>query len=143
MLQAGNSSGGGRKMNMRVRSIFWLLFALSCTGVLIFATCMPTHAPASLQVHLDQPHPTAFSITTVTLKLTDPQGLPIEQAHVIPGANMTTMDMGKIKSEVQEMGSGKYVVRFQLNMAGPWAITLLTHASGFEPQSQTLQVIVT
>ncbi|HLZ58013.1 MAG TPA: FixH family protein [Ktedonosporobacter sp.] len=129
-------------MLLRVRPIFWLLFALSCAGVLIFATVVPSHAPALLQVHLDQSQPTASDITTVMLSLTDSQGLPIEQANIIPDATMTNMHMGASESHVKEIGQGKYVAEFKLNMAGPWAITILTHANGFETQSQTLQVEV-
>lgn len=129
-------------MPIRVRPIFWLLFALSCACVLLFAALVPSHAPALLQVHLDQPQPTASGITTVTLNLTDSQGLPIEQAHIVPDANMTNMQMGATESHVKEIGQGKYMVEFKLDMAGPWAITILTHASGFEAQSRTLQIEV-
>ena len=127
---------------MRVRPFFWLLLALSCIGVMIFAITTSTDAPIVMQIHLDQEHPAASGITTLTLHLTDPQGLPVEQAHIVPHASMTNMIMEARQSNVQEIGQGTYVARFQLYMAGPWAITIKTHANGFEPQQQTLLVQV-
>jgi hypothetical protein len=128
---------------MSIRPFFWVLLALSCASVLIFAILMPTHAPAIMQVHLDSPQPRASEATTLTLHLTDPQGLPIEEAHIAPSANMTNMDMWPPpQSHVKEVGQGTYVAQLHLYMTGPWAITIMTHAPGFAPQRQTLVVEV-
>ncbi len=71
---------------MRVRPFFWVLLAASCIGVLVFAASKPVHVPAVVQVHLDQQHAVAAGYTTVTLHLTDTQGLPIEEARVFSRA---------------------------------------------------------
>jgi hypothetical protein len=110
--------------------------------VLLFAATDQVYIPAILQVHVDQEKLTAVSITTLELHLTDPQGIPIEEAHVLPGAHMTNMDMQASYSNVRVIGEGQYKVELRLYMAGPWLITLQATADGFRPLEQTLQVDV-
>lgn len=127
---------------MRVRSFFWLLLAISCTGVLLLATTVQEHVPALLQVHVDQQHPTALGFTTLELHLTDTQGLPIEEAQVFSSAKMTNMYMVAQQSHVKYTGQGNYTAQIYLYMAGPWAITVQAHAGGFDAPNQTLLVQV-
>ena len=126
---------------MRVRPFFWFLLVFSCASVLIFAATTQTYAPAVLQVHIPQ-KPTAVGFTTLELRLTDPQGLPIEEAQVISSASMTNMDMVTHESSIREVGQGKYLALLRLYMAGPWEITVIAQASGFAPLHQTLFVQV-
>jgi nitrogen fixation protein FixH len=127
---------------MRVRPFFWVLLALSCSGVLIFAATLRTHAPAIMQVRLDQRPPVVGGVTTLELHLTDSQGLPIEQAQVLPNARMTNMDMVTNQIRVESLGQGNYMAQFQLYMAGPWVISIEAHADGFESLERTLLVQV-
>jgi hypothetical protein len=127
---------------MRVRPLFWFILALSCTSVLIFAALLHTQAPALMRVQLDQQRPVATSFTTLELHLTDSQGLPIEQAQVLPEARMTNMDMTTNHFLVEPLGHGTYIAQLQLYMAGPWKISIEAHADGFEPIAQTLIVQV-
>src|SRR5258708_38005157 len=90
-----------------------------------------THAPAIMQVHIDQSPPVASKLTTLELHLTDPQGVPIEQAQVIPSAWMTNMDMETKQMRVVPLGKGNYATELQLSMAGPGGIRLVAHAGGF------------
>jgi hypothetical protein len=126
---------------MRVRPFFWCLLVCSCIGVLTFAAIIHVSAPAVLQVQVNQP-PQAVGFTTIELHLTDPQGLPIEQAQIVPSARMTNMDMVTRQSRVQELGQGNYIARIRLYMAGPWKITLMAQADGFAPLHQSLLVEV-
>jgi nitrogen fixation protein FixH len=127
---------------MRVRPFFWFFLAFSCAGVLIFAALLPTRAPAVMQVQLDQQRPVASGLTTVELHLTDSQGLPIEQAQVLPEARMTNMDMVTNHFRIKPLGHGIYIAQVQLYMVGPWRIRIEAHADGFEPLAQTLVVQV-
>ena len=127
---------------MRVRPFFWGLLALSCMSVLIFAATLKTHAPAIMQVRIDQSPPVAGKLTILKLHLTDPQGVPIEQAQVIPSAWMTNMDMETKQTRVVPLGKGTYATELQLYMAGPWEIRLVAHADGFDDIQQTLLVQV-
>ena len=127
---------------MRVRPIFWCFLALSCISVLIFAAIMREHSPAVIQVHLDQQSPAATGITTLELHLTDPQGLPIEQAQVSPSAKMTNMDMITHSIRVKPLGQGNYAVQLRLYMAGPWEISIVAQANGFDPLQRALLVQV-
>ena len=127
---------------MRVRPFFWFFLAFSCIGVLIFAALLHTQAPALMRVQLDQQRPVASSLTTLELHLTDSQGLPIEQAQVLPNARMTNISMETNQIHVKALGHGTYLAQLQLDMAGPWEISIVAHADGFEPIAQNLFVQV-
>jgi YtkA-like len=127
---------------MRVRPFFWFLLAFSCIGVLIFAALLHTQAPAMMRVQLDQQPPVASGFTTLELHLTDSQGLPIEQAQVLPNARMTNMSMMTNHTHVKSLGHGTYVAQLQLDMAGPWEISIVAQADGFEPIAKNLFVQV-
>ena len=127
---------------MRVRPFFWFLLAFSCIGVLIFAGLLHTQAPAMMRVRLDQQRPVASGFTTLELHLTDSQGLPIEQAQVLPDARMMNMSMVTNQIHVKSLGKGTYLAQLQLDMAGPWEISIVAHADGFEPIAKKLFVQV-
>jgi hypothetical protein len=127
---------------MRVRPFFWFLLAAICIGVLVFAAFTRINAPAILHVDIDQRSLVAEDITSLQLQLTDPQGLPIENAQVTPSAKMTNMNMSVETSSVKDLGHGRYKVQLALNMSGPWIITIQAQATGFMIQQQTLSVHV-
>jgi hypothetical protein len=127
---------------MRVRPFFWFLLALSCIGVLMFSASLHRQAPAVMQVQLDQQHPVTSGVTTLELRLTDSQGIPIEQAQVLPMARMTNMNMVTDHIRVEPLGQGNYMAQFHLYMSGLWEISIGAHADGFEPLEQTLLVQV-
>jgi hypothetical protein len=111
-------------------------------SALIFAANAQIHTPAQLQVHVDQQQPTATGMTTLHLHLTDLQGLPIEEAQVLPGAHMTNMTMITNDQYVHSIGAGNYKVQIHLYMVGPWAITIRADAEGFLPSQKTVFVQV-
>jgi hypothetical protein len=95
-----------------------------------------------MRVHLDQQQPLTSGVTTLELYLTDSQGLPIEQAQVLPEARMTNMHMATDQIRVAPLGQGNYMAQLNLYMAGPWEISIHAHADGFDPVVQTLLVQV-
>jgi hypothetical protein len=99
--------------------------------------------PALLQVHVDKSTLVAAGMTSLELHLTDPQGIPIEQAVVLPGAYMTNMNMQDDSHFVNALGDGTYMIKLHLDMAGPWAIVIKAQADGFTPQQKVLYVNVT
>ena len=127
---------------MRVRPFFWFLLAAICIGVLVFAAFAHTNTPAILHVDIDQSSLVAEDMTSLQIQLTDPQGLPIENAQVTPSAKMTNMNMSVGTSSVKGLGHGRYKVQLALNMSGPWTITIQAQATGFMMQQQTLSVHV-
>jgi hypothetical protein len=130
---------GGR---MRVRFVFWLILAVSCSGVLIFAALYQAHVPAIMHVQIE-PRPAAhIGFTDVQLRLTDPEGVPIENADVFSSAWMTNMVMQAPQGKVISLGQGTYVTELRLYMAGPWEIAVTAQADGFAPLKQTLFVQV-
>ena len=126
---------------MRVRPFFWCLLVCSCLSVLTFAALVHTSAPALMQVQIEQP-PRAVGFTMLDLHLTDPQGLPIEEAQIVSSARMTNMEMITHESHVKAVGQGIYIAQLHLYMVGPWEITLMAHAEGFAPLNQTVLVQV-
>lgn len=128
---------------MRVRPIFWLLLALSCAGVLIFAATFRLPVPAVMQVHVTQTVPTSVGFeTSIELHLSDAQGIPIDQAQITPDAYMTNMAMSAQHIQVFTRGDGYYEVFVPLSMAGPWAIHIAAAADGFDTQQRTLPIQV-
>ena len=128
---------------MRVRPLFWVLLLTSCLSILLLALLYHPDVTAPLQVHVERHHLVSHGLSNVYLQLTDTDGLPVNLAHVKPGAYMTNMDMVTDQSYVSETGNGHYVVQLHLSMVGPWAITLQTQAEGFLSREQTLFVEVT
>jgi hypothetical protein len=127
---------------MRIRPFFWCLLATICISLLLFAANVHMSTPAQLQVLIDQAKPTATGMTTLHLHLTDPQGLPIEEAQVLPDARMTNMHMITNDEYVRSIGQGIYKVQLYLYMAGPWAITIRANADGFQPLQKTVFIQV-
>ncbi len=127
---------------MRIRPFFWGLLATVCVSVLLFAAHTQIYVPAQLQVLMDRQQPTATGMTTLHLHLSDLQGLPIEEAKVLPDAHMTNMQMITNDELVRSIGQGNYKVQIHLYMAGPWAITIRASADGFLPMQKTLFVQV-
>lgn len=128
---------------MRVRPIFWWLFTATCISVLLLAVLYRPHVPVTLQVHVDRHTLVSAGMTSLDLQLTDPQGIPIEQAVVVPSAYMTNMDMKANTHIVNTLGGGRYAVKLHLDMAGPCAIVIQAQADGFAPQQKVLYVEVT
>src|SRR5260370_36726439 len=128
---------------MRVRFFFWVLLVLTCVSVLTFAFLFKRNVPALIQLSLDQPFPKAKQVVTLSLHLTDSEGIPIDNASIISHTNMTTMHMQDDKHQLQSVGQGKYIAHLQFSMAGSWLITTSIHANGIVPAQQKLFVEAT
>jgi hypothetical protein len=127
---------------MRIRPVFWCILAFVCCALLIFAGLIQVHAHALMQVRLDKAVPVSAGYTTVDLHLSDPENIPIEEAQVIPTARMTNMAMTAISASVKTLGQGNYRVQLELSMAGPWEISIVARADGFDASQQTLLIQV-
>jgi len=124
---------------MRGHFWLWLVFLATCAAVLLFAFMVPEHVPAHLQAHIDQQRPSTTDLS-VHVALTDPQGLPIDNAHVASNAAMTNMIMVNEPLHIQSLGHGQYIIKYHLSMAGPWAIHIGMDATGFASLQQALLV---
>ncbi|HTK06015.1 MAG TPA: FixH family protein [Ktedonobacteraceae bacterium] len=127
---------------MRIRPFFWLWLAFVCASVLTFAALQHSHAPAILQVHVRQAQPHTLTMTTLELHLTDPQGLPIDEAIIHSSARMTNMAMSTNDAHIATIGNGVYRLQLHLSMAGPWEVMVLANAPGFLTQQQVLHLDV-
>jgi hypothetical protein len=124
---------------MRVRPVFWMLLFLACAGVLAFAATAQTHCPAVLHMYVEQ-HPASSRMTTIALRATDPDGLPIEDAQIFSSARMTNMSMTTHQVAISPRGQGNYLVQVHLYMAGPWAVDVSLQAQGFDALHRTIFV---
>lgn len=125
---------------MRVRPFFWIFLATVCTGVLIFAATISAYRSVPMRAHIDQISTVATDATFVRLRLTDPEGLPIDQASIIPSAYMLEMNMGPQQASVRSLGQGVYLAQIQFSMAGAWKVDIVARADGFETMQQSIQI---
>lgn len=124
---------------MQGRFWLWLVFLATCVAVLTFAFMIPEHVPAHLQAHVDQQRPLTTELS-VHIILTDPQGLPIDNARITSNAAMTNMDMINEPLHVQPLSHGQYIIAYHLSMTGPWAIHIQMDAAGFASLRQALLI---
>lgn len=122
---------------MRVRPVFWLLLAATCISLLAMALFVPTHAPAVLQVHVEQ-QALSPGRAILHVHLMDSEGTPIDQAQIASDAQMTNMKMSGDTRLLRVLGGGDYLVAVDFSMSGPWLITVHAQADGFTPQQETL-----
>jgi hypothetical protein len=128
---------------MRIRPFFWLLLAASCIGVLFFAAAYKANISAVMHIRIDQQPPRSADLTTLELSLTDPEGVPIEDAQVSSIAWMTNMNMQTPAGSIMTPGQGRYLVQLNLYMAGPWEISIAARGDGFTSLKETMFVQVT
>lgn len=122
---------------MRVRPVFWLLLAATCISLLAIALFMPIHAPAVLQVHVEQQLSTTGQ-AVFRVHLMDTDGTPIDQAQIASVARMTNMQMAGNTRLLRVVGGGDYLIAADFTMSGPWSITVHAQADGFTPLQKTL-----
>ncbi len=127
---------------MRVRPFFWLLLACSCISALALALFWPVQVPAVLQVRVAQQPPLRVGTALLELRLTDPDGTPIEQAWLSSDAWMPNMVMGPTPSAIRSEGRGNYSLQIALSMPGAWLVKIEAHAPGFTPQQTIIHLEV-
>ncbi len=126
---------------MRIRPVFWGFFACVCIGILTLAAIIHIPVPAELHVQLTQ-HPTPEMPLVLSVRVTDAQGLTIDDAQILSQAWMTNMPMTTSKITTKVAQPGTYLVHLTLFMEGPWKVALSMQADGFVPLRQTLVVQV-
>ncbi|HEY3992181.1 MAG TPA: FixH family protein [Ktedonobacteraceae bacterium] len=123
---------------MRVRPFFWIMLVTVCASILIFAANIPAYRSVPLQARIEQISTTTSSFSQVYLRLTDSEGLPVDQASVTPHAYMPDMAMAPPLTRVQSLGQGLYLASIDLSMVGSWKIDIVAHADGFAPMKQSI-----
>ena len=128
---------------MRVRPFFWIMLVTVCASILIFAANISVYKAVPLQARIEQVSASTASFAQVYLRLTDSEGLPVDQANVTPHAYMPDMAMAPPLTRVQALGQGLYRASLNLSMAGAWKIDIIARADGFDTmrQSITLDIV--
>ena len=72
--------------------------------------------------HEVSPHPPRVGPVTITLRLTDTAGAPVNGARLALEANMSHAGMVPVFAEARETEPGRYQSSMELTMAGDWLI---------------------
>lgn len=121
---------------MHGRCFFWLLLTLTCVGVLTFAFFFQKDVPTLIQLSVDHPVPKVQQVVTLSLHVTDAEGLPVNNASVISHANITAMNMQEGKHQLVSVEHGNYITHLQCSISGSWFITVSIRATGIVPTQQ-------
>ena len=96
-----------------------LMAAMFLTG------CHRTADTAAVSIeHEIKPQPTQVGISTLGLKLTDPNGDPVSGARIQVEATMAHPGMRPVFNEARETAVGKYETSVEFMMAGDWVVLL-------------------
>lgn len=125
---------------MRIRPFFWIMLVMVCASVLIFAAHISAYKSVPLLAHIEQISTSTASSAQVRLRLTDSEGMPVDQASITPHASMLDMAMAPPLTSVRPLGQGLYLASLSLSMAGSWKIDITAHADGFAPLNQSIIV---
>ena len=127
---------------MRIRPVFWIILATVCASVLIFAADISISKSVPLLAHIEQISTSSASFAQVRLRLTDSEGVPVDQASVTPRAYMPDMPMTPPQMRVQPLGQGIYLASLDLSMVGAWKIDIIARADGFDTMKQSITLNV-
>jgi hypothetical protein len=70
------------------------------------------------------PSPPAVGHSHLELKLTDPEGQPVQGSTISVRGDMTHPGMTPVLAEATELGGGRYTAAFEWTMAGDWIVTI-------------------
>lgn len=71
----------------------------------------------------------------VAIMIATPDGKPVTGAKITTAVAMTNMDMGTTHPVIKELGKGKYALKANFSMNGPWRLTLIVSAPGMQSQT--------
>jgi hypothetical protein len=128
-------------LRLRVSVSPWLKL-LAFVGLALCANVFPSGCrkasekpPDVLIEHKIAPDPPRTGLATITIKLADSAGKPINGARINLEGNMSHPGMRPVFSEAREVGSGRYEAALEFTMRGDWFI--LFHIT--LPDGQKLQ----
>lgn len=127
---------------MRVRPFFWLLLTAVCVSVLLFSATISANKTIPMHVHIHQISTPDEETALVLLHVADTEGIPIEEAHIIPDAYMPAMNMGPQSITIQALGQGLYLTRIHFSMGGSWQVDITALAKGFAKTQESIQLTV-
>lgn len=127
---------------MRVRPFFWLLFTIVCASVLIFSAAIAANKTLPMHVHIHQISTSDSESALVLLHIADPEGVPIDEARIIPKAFMPSMEMGPQHINIRPLGEGLYLTSIQFSMSGDWQVDITALARGFDKTQESIQLTI-
>jgi hypothetical protein len=80
--------------------------------------------PEIVLAHKITPDPPRTGLATISLKLADSAGKPINGARISLEGNMSHAGMRPVFSEAREVGSGSYEAPLEFTMRGDWIILI-------------------
>jgi hypothetical protein len=109
-----------------IRSRRFAILPSILAGLLILTGCQkPPEPAAAVRIeHEVMPRPFQVGVSTITLRLMDASGRPIDGARIHLEGMMTHPGMRSSFSEAREAGSGRYESSLEFGMAGDWIVLL-------------------
>lgn len=95
---------------------------LALFGMILMAGCERPVEPAVVIEHEIIPRPLKVGVSTITLRLTDAAGQPINGAGIKLEGTMTHPGMRPVFSQAVETGPGRYRSSIEFTMGGDWVI---------------------
>jgi hypothetical protein len=84
------------------------------------------------------PNPPIVGMTTVDLQVLEPNGQPLQGAHVEVEGSMTHAGMTPEIAAVDEVAPGHYRALLPLSMSGDWLVTVIVHMADGQVVEKTL-----
>ena len=111
-------------------------------GTLFAANCSRRPEPAALVEirHEISPEPARVGPVSISLKLADAAGKPINGARISIEADMSHAGMSPVFAETKETDPGHYQANLELRMAGDWVIFLHVTLPGGEKLERWIDV---
>lgn len=114
---------------VRVRPRIRRLLELGCAGavVLTAVACRGSSVPESeFQIDLSvSPTPPAVGPARLTIRILDPDGVPVERAMVHVQGTMSHPGMRPVTVRARPTGDGRFAVEaFEFSMAGDWILNV-------------------
>lgn len=96
--------------------------ALALFGMILMTGCERPAGPEIVIEHEITPQPLKAGVSTITLRLTDAAGRPVNGAGVKLEGTMTHPGMRPVFSEAVETEPGRYRSSIEFTMGGDWVI---------------------
>lgn len=116
----------------------FIFLGLALCIAILSSGCREGEAPADIAfAYKFAPDPPRTGIATISLKLADTAGKPINGARIDLEGNMSHAGMRPVFSEAREVGSGRYEAVLEFTMRGDWIVLVhITLPDGRRLQKQ-------
>lgn len=114
-----------RDFRATARVLCRTLLILACMAVVDISACRRSTDSKEVSVHLDiAPQPVREGPATITIRLTDPSGMSVSNAHIDVEGDMSHPGMAPVFGRANELAPGSYQAHLDFSMPGDWVVLL-------------------